>query len=217
MVNFGSISIADLRLGATQVKAAYLGGQQIWGSTPGWLRFDILADDTSIDIADDSGTLETPDLEYSVDGGATWTQWVPGSDFPHEMAGAVVYVRAGATGNTGFGTSSAYWHFTSDDLFSVSGNITSLLSRDGSAGLTDYCFYGLFKGCTMLVDASGLKLPAKTLADRCYSNMFDGCTSLTDTPELPATTLAAGCYSYMFQGCSSLTAAPSTLPAATLA
>lgn len=38
-----------------------------------WLRFDILADDTSIDIVNDSGTLEPPDLEYSVDDGETWT------------------------------------------------------------------------------------------------------------------------------------------------
>lgn len=172
MVNFGNISIADLRLGATQVKAAYLGGRQIWGATPGWLRFDILADDTSIDlVAEGEGSLKAPDLEYSVDDGATWTQWVPGSDFPHEMAGAVVYVRAGIAGNTGFADPtdpSTYWHFTSDDLFSVSGNIMSLLSRDGSSGLSEYCFYGLFNGCATLVDASGLKLPATTLADYCY-------------------------------------------------
>lgn len=31
MVNFGNISIADLRLGSVQVKAAYLGNKQIWG------------------------------------------------------------------------------------------------------------------------------------------------------------------------------------------
>lgn len=31
MVNFGNISIADLRLGASQVKAAYFGSKQIWG------------------------------------------------------------------------------------------------------------------------------------------------------------------------------------------
>ena len=31
MVNLGNISIAGLRLGAAQVKAAYLGGEQFWG------------------------------------------------------------------------------------------------------------------------------------------------------------------------------------------
>ena len=158
-------------------------------------------------------------MEYSVDGGATWTQWVPGSDFPHEMEGAVVYVRAGIAGNAGFADPtdpSTYWHFTSDDLFSVSGNIMSLLSRDGSSGLTDYCFYGLFSGCTMLVDASGLELPATTPAYYCYSSMFDGCTSLTAAPALPATTLDEGCYANMFSGCASLADAPE-LPATVLA
>lgn len=31
MTNLGNIEIADLRLGASQVKAAYLGSEQIWG------------------------------------------------------------------------------------------------------------------------------------------------------------------------------------------
>lgn len=43
MINLGNISIADLRLGATQVKAAYLGSELIWGGEPGpvadWLCF----------------------------------------------------------------------------------------------------------------------------------------------------------------------------------
>ena len=31
MINLGNMSIADLRLGASQVKAAYFGNEQIWG------------------------------------------------------------------------------------------------------------------------------------------------------------------------------------------
>lgn len=31
MINLGNIEIADLRLGLSQVKAAYLGSEQIWG------------------------------------------------------------------------------------------------------------------------------------------------------------------------------------------
>lgn len=30
MIDLGNVSIADLRLGASQVKAAYLGSQQVW-------------------------------------------------------------------------------------------------------------------------------------------------------------------------------------------
>jgi hypothetical protein len=79
-----------------------------------------------------------------------------------------------------------------------------------------YQFYNLFNSATKIVDASGLALPATTLADNCYSNMFYGCTSLVNAPALPATTLANYCYYQMFTGCTSLVSAPA-LPATTLA
>ena len=88
----------------------------------------------------------------------------------------------------------------------------------GQTDLTgkNYAFYQLFYSNTHLVDASNLILPATTLTEYCYDGMFDGCTSLTAAPELPATTLANRCYNGMFYGCTSLTAAPE-LPATTLA
>ena len=79
-----------------------------------------------------------------------------------------------------------------------------------------YTFYGLFTYCTGLTDASELLLPATTLADYCYGGMFQGCTSLTTAPLLPATTLTEDCYSNMFGGCTNLTTAPQ-LPATILA
>ena len=80
--------------------------------------------------------------------------------------------------------------------------------------LTQYCYRGMFRGCTGLTTAPAL--PATTLNDYCYYYMFNGCTSLTTAPELPATTLASHCYYYMFNGCTNLTTAPA-LPATTLA
>ena len=47
-------------------------------------------------------------------------------------------------------------------------------------------------------------LPVTTLAEYCYYGMFQGCTGLTTAPELPATTLAKACYCNMFNYCSSL-------------
>jgi hypothetical protein len=79
-----------------------------------------------------------------------------------------------------------------------------------------HTFYYLFKNCTTLVDISNLILPATTLTDYCYQGMFSGCTSLTSTPEFPTSTLATGCYQVMFSGCTSLTSAPE-LPTSTLA
>ena len=107
--------------------------------------------------------------------------------------------------------------------------------------LTQYCYYGLFYGCSNLTKAPELPattlafycyafmfsncthlttapaLPATTLATSCYRSMFQGCTSLTTAPALPATTLASSCYTDMFRGCTSLTTAPAALPATTLA
>lgn len=82
--------------------------------------------------------------------------------------------------------------------------------------LSDYCYEGMFQGCTGLTSVPEDLLPATTLADNCYESMFQGCTHLTSAPALPATTLAANCYKTMFKNCSGLTAAP-MLPATTLA
>lgn len=81
--------------------------------------------------------------------------------------------------------------------------------------LVNYCYYGMFLGCTSLTTAP-VTLPATTLVNYCYQYMFQGCTSLTTAPALPATTLAYYCYGSMFLGCTSLTTAPA-LPATTLA
>ena len=102
----------------------------------------------------------------------------------------------------------------------VYGNIMSLLDETGFATKTDlpssdYVFYGLFYDNDKLTDASGLLLPATTLASNCYNSMFADCTSLTAAPALPAPTLAESCYESMFGGCTALTAAPE-LPATTL-
>ena len=102
--------------------------------------------------------------------------------------------------------------------------------------LKDWCYDGMFSGCTSLETApelpslhpalmcygwmfygcSSLKkapeLPARALAEACYNAMFYECPSLEKAPELPATDLAPYCYQYMFDGCTSLKKAPE-LPA----
>jgi hypothetical protein len=72
--------------------------------------------------------------------------------------------------------------------------------------LTDYCYQGMFKGCTSLIGTPAL--PATTLKACCYDDMFRNCTSLMKAPELPATTLAGHCYRSMFYGCTSLVSVP---------
>ena len=64
----------------------------------------------------------------------------------------------------------------------ASGNVNSLLIEDEEKARTmilsgrNFCYYGLFQGCTSLTQAP--ELPATTLAEGCYSNMFEGCSNL---------------------------------------
>ena len=116
---------------------------------------------------------------------------------------------------------SAYNSFSgSTALFEAEGNIMSLIYGDNFknnlAISKTYAFYSLFRGCTKLVSAENLVLPATKLASYCYYYMFYGCSSLTTAPVLPATKLADYCYHHMFNGCTSLTKAPE-LPATKLA
>ena len=156
-------------------------------------------------------------LEYSTDT-TTWNTW-DGTEI--SSAGSKLYLRG--TGNTKItGKSPDYrFVFTGTSVLKIvcEGNIENLLdyetvSAGGHPTMTDYCYTGIFDGCTSLTTAP--ELPATTLAANCYRGMFKDCTNLTTAPQLPATTLAVECYAYMFEGCTSLTTAPK-LPTTTLA
>ena len=84
-----------------------------------------------------------------------------------------------------------------------------------AATLAEGCYKDMFLGCTGLTSAPDLT-KATSLAENCYELMFCNCTGLTEAPKLTATTLAANCYAGMFSGCSGLISAPE-LPATTLA
>lgn len=134
-----------------------------------------------------------------------------------------------------------YNTFASTQSIVAGGELYTLLDyTNSSVGLSNGCFFNLFRNCTTLATAPDLSfttmatrcyqnifygctslttapsLPATTMADYCYQGVFYGCTSLTTAPVLPATTLSSGCYQSMFRGCTSLTTTPS-LPATTLA
>jgi hypothetical protein len=156
-------------------------------------------------------------MQYSKNGGAKET--MSGNTDIELAAGDHVAFYGNGTSITQY---SGTYIGGSGDGFQVKvyGNIMSLVDETDYATnttLTEYNALGcLFYNNANLTDASGLLLPATTLADYCYAQMFNGCTSLTAAPALPAETLASNCYNRMFDGCSSLTAAPA-LPAETMA
>ena len=157
-------------------------------------------------------------LEY-FDSDKTWTVWdgtttLSAVDNDGEY---VLYLRG--TGNTVItgGSHNYKWVLTGTDITCI-GNIENLLDyatveTGAHPTMANYCYFGMFDGCTHLTQAPAL--PATTLTSNCYRYMFYGCTSLIQAPALPATTLASDCYSNMFYGCTSLTQAPA-LPATTL-
>lgn len=169
-------------------------------------------------VAEEDGTFNFSrnNINYSVDGGKTWTTLTSNTNTPTIQAGSKIMWKAVFTPelSNGIGT------FHSTGRFIAQGNPMSLLYGDDFKGQTslsgkDYAFACLFIRCTGLTSAKNIALVATTLSEDCYSHMFEGCTSLTMIPTLPATTLAPACYMSMFNGCSSLTKAP-TLPAITL-
>ena len=160
-------------------------------------------------------TLVYPSVQYSLDGGVTWTALVEGDTILLAHKGDKALLRG--DNPNGFSEGSSYSTFKMTGKVAASGSVMSLIDGIGcSVKIPQFfcCFSGLFENCTSLTQAPAL--PATTLSNECYAEMFSGCTSLTQAPELPATTLDEHCYAEMFYGCTSLTQAPA-LPATTLA
>ena len=187
------------------------------------LTFKILSDGTINWTASNTSIAKT--IDYKLNDGE-WTSITSNTDSSAPTINVVEGDKIQFRGNNATYSSVNGWNVLynsfsgSTALFEAEGNAMSLIYGDDfKNNLTissTYVFYGLFRGCTKLVSAENLILPATTLTENCYQGMFQDCKSLTTAPALPASTLKIGCYSYMFYGCTSLTTAPE-LPATTLA
>ena len=182
-------------------------------SAANYLTFTAEEDGSSFGIVNNGSN--NPDVQYSLDGGETWTALAGGKMVTLAHKGDKALLRG--DNPEGFSKDTKkYSSFTMTGMIAASGSVMSLIDGVGETLVipANYCFYNLFVGCKSLTKAP--ELPATTLAERCYDGMFERCTNLTHAPALPATTLADGCYMYMFSGCTSLKQAPE-LPAMTLA
>ncbi len=172
-----------------------------------------------------TGTIKVnnprPGMQYSKNGGEKTTM-TETTTIDVAVGDKVQFYGTGTAVETYYWDTSDYTSIAGGTAdVKVYGNIMSLVNETGFATATTFessnNFRNLFYGNDKLKDASGLLLPAETLAQGCYWEMFSGCSSLTDAPALPATTLAHSCYYSMFSGCTGLTAVPAELPATTLA
>ena len=186
---------------------------------------DLMATPLTLEAITD-GTIKVKNpqagMQYSLNGGAKTA--VTTDPITVAIGDKVAFYGNGTSINSYYTSSTVYTNISGGTAeVKVYGNIMSLLDETGFATLSDpitlpstNTFNGLFLWYDKLTDASGLKLPATTLADNCYEDMFNGCSALTAAPELKATTLKNECYKYMFYGCKALTTAPE-LKATTLA
>ena len=172
---------------------------------PNYLTFTADEDGSTFRIINERGN--NPNVQYSLDGGVTWTALAAGDiiTLAHKGDGALLKGKNLEGFSNG---SSKYSSFTMTGKIAASGSVMSLIDGAGVSTTipNTYCFNNLFAGCTSLTQAP--ELPATKLDGYCYASMFSGCTGLTQAPELPATKLVWYCYNSMFKGCTSLTKAP---------
>lgn len=175
---------------------------------PNYFKFIARESGTFTFTSKNAATANT--LSYSLDNGSTWASLANGVASPTVASGSTILWKCSnptSSTSTGIGT------FSSTGAFDVEGNVMSLLYGDDYEDKTslsgkNYVFYGLFSGCTGVVNAGNMVLPATRLSERCYSSMFYNCTSLVTAPELPAMRLENSCYMSMFAYCTSLTTSP---------
>lgn len=110
-----------------------------------------------------------------------------------------------------------YCNFSSEGNFNASGTLKSLLFAENFVAHVDgnwtstynYALSGLFRGCTTLIDASGMTLPSGHLAVAMLLGLFRDCTNLIKGADLPATGVNGSTYYWVYYNCKAL----ATLPA----
>ena len=205
--------------------------------TDNYLTFTVrYGDNCFFGIVNEGGNA--PDVQYSLDDGATWIPLNAGDTVFMRNVGDKALLR----GNNpdGFSKSlDSYTHFFMNDFSSyllTSGSVMSLIDGTGRSKTipNDFCFYRLFMDCNALSNLPELPattltkecyremfyncfildgvdkdlLPAKQMAEGCYRGMFKDCGGLRSTPNLPSRKLAPYCYAEMFEGCVSLVEDP---------
>lgn len=220
-IKIGSINISAFKVGSDDCKI-YLGDTLLYPKT-NYFTIRSLADNNTITLRNNAGTLiQETTFYYSIDRGATWTYFKVTRGTTKTIAtlnnGDRLMLK-GINGTLGTAYNAGHY-FRATGIFEVEGNIMSLLRNND----TDTEFVGgtnnfsqLFSGCTNLVNAENLMIPASAMTAGAFNGTFRGCTSLTKAPELPATVMADSCYSSMFEGCTSLYQPPSVLSATSFA
>lgn len=193
------------RLKSRMVTAIPIIGVQPQPIDPTWLYFTMPQGGTV--TLTKNGTPTEVTLDYSLDNGNNWTEWVETENVRSLTlaAGQTMHVRNTSETNTGFSTSASDYYnfaFTADTY--VGGNTNSLLCKiPSNASITAQCYYRLFRNCEKITMSSDFSLPSTILATSCYHYMFVGCSALEISENffLPAGIIMTASYAYMFYNC----------------
>ena len=189
-------------LWSTQIKKIYKGSTQVRPAVLPYLCFTANTAGSIVRL-NKAGSPTTVTLETSTDG-QNWSTYTFWDIITLSNIWDKVYFRNTSETTTWFGkgTGARYYFYMSWSI-AASWDITSLINKNGTDTLSwNYCFYGLFSGCSSLTTSP--QLQATTLTNYCYQSMFSWCTNLEVLPKLPAITLTGYCYQNMFNACSKI-------------
>ena len=176
------------------------------------LCFTARAANSTVAMSWNSGSAPELSLEYSTDG-VTWSPFVKGTTtVTLANVDDKMWLRATSTNTQTASSNYAYNYFSMTGQIAASGNINSLLAKEGFDQISKpatYAYAYLFLNCYSLVDATELKLTCTGLNNNSYGHMFEGCSNLVGGPDIyvnPMTSSNTGNWSmeYMFRNCSSL-------------
>lgn len=197
------------RMKSRMVTAIPIIGGQPQPIDPTWLYFTMPQGGT-VSLTK-NGTPTEVTLEYSLDNGSTWTEWVESENVRSLTltAGQTMHVRNSSETSTGFSTGENNYYkfaFTADTY--AGGNTNSLLCKNpNNASISAYCYYRLFRYCETLITPS--EFPSNYASARSYASLFSNCSSLIRAPHFAIN--ESGIYnpfSYIFisafQNCTSL-------------
>lgn len=198
-IKIGSLDISAFKVGSDDCKV-YLGDTLLYPTSyvKNYFRLVSRGSGTITFFANRADSGNT--LSYSLNSGSTWSVLENGSPSPSLSEGDVVMLKGSNLTINGGGIGT----FSSTTNFDVEGNIMSLHYGDNFEGETslsgkDNAFMNLFSGCTTVINADKLVLPATTLSKQCYCNMFIRAINLAKPPSLSAaTTLDVGCCQNMY-------------------
>lgn len=142
-----------------------------------------------------------PLVYYSFDN-YNWNIWDYDNTITLQNIGDKVYLYGENESFSGPFYNAIYSRFEMTGLIEGSGDVTTLLTPNGTDTIPAFCFNCLFEGCESLVTSPDI--PATSFGSHCCALMFNTCTSLKKSPSITANVTAVNCFYHMFENCSSL-------------